>query len=59
MNPRLYGLLVANALDLMGQPHKADGYYYWMKAHNLGFSADVCHFNQNIQRIGMASGNGE
>ena len=54
-----YGLLVANALDLIGQPHKADGYYYWMKTHNLGFSADVCHFNQNTQRVGMASGNGK
>ena len=54
-----YGILVANALDLIGQPHKADGYYYWMKTHNLGFSADVCHFNQNTQRVGMASGNGK
>ena len=57
--PRLYGLLVANALDLIGQPYQADGYYCWMNTHNLGFSADVCHFNQNIQCRYDRSRNGE
>ena len=54
-----YGLLVANALDLIGQPYQADGYYCWMNTHNLGFSADVCHFNQNIQCRYDRSRNGE